>query len=179
VTQLPRPAWPWSLAWLLAPVVVCVGLLASRRFQGESAPGPGGGGGPLATGGADIDEKIAQTARRIRRKDAVLAGVVEGRRTLFQAAAMFRALSQGRPSSFWARFRDRFPGANDDERHCREVLHWLNYPHILADAGERARLIEKLERDLDEAVRRGGVKLPEVSPEELGELRPAGEPPRP
>lgn len=173
MTRFLHPFRVRSLAWLLAPAVVCVGLVASRQFQGESARAPGTGRGSVVTGGADIDLRIAETARRIRRKTAILAGVVQGWRTLFEAAALFQALNQGGPSFHWTRFRERFPGTNDEERHCREVLHWLDYPHIVADSGERARLIERLKHDLEEAIRKGGVTLPEVPPEELAGLRHA------
>jgi hypothetical protein len=171
MTQFPRPTWARPLAWLLAPVMVCLGLVAWRRFQGDPARYPDTVRGSLVTGEADIDLRVAETGRRIRRKTAALAEVVQGRRTLFEAAALFRALDQGGSSFQWARLRERFPGGSDEERHCRQVLHWLDSPYFVADPGERARLIERLKRDLEEAVRKGRVRLPEVSPEELADLR--------
>jgi hypothetical protein len=173
MTRFPRPSWVRPLAWLLAPAVVCVGLVALRQFQGRSPRDQGADGGSPATDGADIDLRIAETGHRIRRKAAILAAVVQGRRTLFEAAALFRAVNQGGTSFQWARFRERFPGANDEERHCRQVLRWLDSRHVVADPGERARLIGRLKHDLEEAIRKGGVTLPEVPPEELAAPRDA------
>jgi hypothetical protein len=56
----------------------------------------------------------------------------------------------------WDRFRERFPGASDDERFCRMLI-----DRVAGLAGSNRAVVARLEADLEEQLRRGPLRLPE------------------
>jgi hypothetical protein len=110
--------------------------------------------------GTELDREAEEALRRVAAKEETVRGVVEGRLTLGQAAARFRALDAGAPPSTRQVLAERFPAVPEDERCCREVIAW-----VAADEEKRPDggpgLARRLAAELDDAVRHGGLSLPD------------------
>jgi hypothetical protein len=108
---------------------------------------------------AEMDESNGEVLRRIDDKQEVVNALVTGRLGLFEAAARFRDLTpaEGGPRRY---LRACYPGANDDERFCREILCWV-YGMRTSRGPDVKRLVARLEGELHERLRRDGkVALP-------------------
>jgi hypothetical protein len=84
-----------------------------------------------------------------------------GRLTLLGAAARFRALDLAPPAFHWKAFRAAFRGDSDEERHCREVIAWVEMELEQTDPclalATRARLVAELEQHLKRGLRLSDV----------------------
>jgi hypothetical protein len=69
------------------------------------------------------DEDDLAVQRRILEKERVACELIDGRLTLFEAAALFRRLNEAPPRAMDATAL-RFPGDSGEERLCRLVIHW-------------------------------------------------------
>jgi hypothetical protein len=107
--------------------------------------------------GDTLDERRAAIRRCIAGKARVARDLIEGRRTLLEAAAAFRELQEAVPGYGWKAFRREYPGDSDDERFCRAVIRQVRY--ALAE-GPRAGLVERLEQELESHRQRGTLRLP-------------------
>jgi hypothetical protein len=159
------------LAWLAVLVSLACGVVfALVGVPGGPSGGPGGGflADVLAEAerGRRLDDLSGACVRRICAKHRLAEEVIAGRLGLRQAAARFRELNE-QPSAYdRERFRALYPGADDGERHCREVLAWV------ADALEDdpdpggADLVTRLEAELQESKRSraGRTATPCASP---------------
>lgn len=80
----------------------------------------------------DAENKRSQTLsdqdktvlRRLRIKDEITQDVIEGRTTLFEAAAMFRTMNASRPH-FIELLKSRFPDCEENEVHCLNVIEFV------------------------------------------------------
>jgi hypothetical protein len=108
----------------------------------------------------DLDRQVFQGTPARRAK--VLDDMVEGQCSLLEAAACFRDLNQSTPHFPWEHFRRTFPGATDEERHCRQVIELLRW-RLEVCPDDRTPAIRRLETELEEHLRRGPLHLPENS----------------
>jgi hypothetical protein len=107
---------------------------------------------------------------RSQAKEVVAREVIAGRRSLLQAAALFRELDRLPPGPFDLARLDGadaaapIPGRTDDERYCRHVLAWVRT--ILNDAppGRTEATVAQLGAEFHDVLRREGtVRLPDPS----------------
>src|SRR5262249_25337141 len=97
------------------------------------------------------DELQAQQAESLRRnalREEAVAALVAGRMTLLEAAARYRALAQETPGYHWEQFRLGYPGASDEERHCRQVIAAVQ-ARLRDKPDETAEVVARLEAELE------------------------------
>jgi hypothetical protein len=162
--------WLGGRAVLLVGVAVLGALVLLTRGwqQGDILPGWQGPDAEQAR--LEFEQRAPALHRRMQRKQRVVQAVLAGRVTLLEAAAYFRALDREGPSYNWDYFRARWPGDSDDERHCHQVLDFV-YLQMGGSNGSPAEPVNcmaeaartKLRAELDEHLRRGQLRLPEVT----------------
>jgi hypothetical protein len=111
---------------------------------------------------ANLQRRVTAALERIRTKDAIVGALIAGRLDLFEAAASFRALNRRLPPpvEFGCDLRRC---RSDAERYCRQVLAWTRSKANRRPPGTVARLVQRLEADLEDHLRRDGdVRLPAV-----------------
>src|SRR5262245_28791097 len=106
----------WGL--LLGAGLLAVGLVAADRAGGRTEEA-------AARRDDELDRFREAAAARLAAKGRLSIGLLEGRLTLLEAAARFRALNQTRREPCWASWRSPFPGRSDEEHLCREVIAWV------------------------------------------------------
>jgi hypothetical protein len=155
------PAWMRPLAWLSLPLAAAAILALSRRDVGGLGEARHDSEYAMADDDAARSEQLAGFSRRIRVKWSVIDALRLGRRTLFEAAAMFRSLDQMPPATHWEEFRRRYHGACDEERHCRQVISWMEAT-LPPESVETDATVVRLREELEEAIKHGPPQLPEV-----------------
>jgi hypothetical protein len=156
---------PGARPLLLAGVAVLVGalaLLAPASWQGDSLPG-GRGYPSEQLRLAAHEQNLRDSALRLRRKQRVSDEVLAGRLTLLEAAALFRALDHGPPPFHWDHFRISRSGNSDDERHCKELIDWVDWTQRKTDPARAEALRKDLRAELSEHLGRGPLRLPHIS----------------
>ena len=98
-------------------------------------------------------------------KERITEQVIDGRLSLLEGAAHFRAVYARRPANPYCVPKPQlFPGASEGERLCRQVIQWVRMR--LADHPSRDQVLSRLARELEETLAlRGSVLLPELLPE--------------
>jgi hypothetical protein len=112
---------------------------------------------------ADMDRHSAETVRRLVAKEDTVREVQEGRLTLWQAAARFRELDATAPASVCRETARRFPDISEDERCCRMVILWAAEAEQRQPGGGTG-LARRLTAELEDALRRGRLPLPDPAP---------------
>ena len=107
-----------------------------------------------------LEEERVRTLRRVQVRRDVVAAVMTGRMTLLQAASAFRELNRRSPSSYWGAFGHLYPGASDEERHCRQVIAYVHTELEEYPGGEN-EVVRRLEAELRGHLERGRLHLPE------------------
>jgi hypothetical protein len=107
-----------------------------------------------------LEEEHVRTLRRGQMRRDVVAAVITGRMPLLQAAGAFRELNRGAPSSYWGMFGRLYPGASDEERHCRQVIAYVRTELEEYPGGEN-EVVRRLEAALRAQLERGPLQLPE------------------
>jgi hypothetical protein len=149
-------------AGLLAAVAACcLTLTVSRRGDFWAAPWPDGGADP--SGGQEPEACVRDILRRAAAKQRLAVEVIEGRLSLVEAATRFRDLDEQPPPFHWQAFRDAFPGASDDERHCRQVLNYV-WGELQDRPDADPALLGRLEAELQDLLARGNFRLPRPDP---------------
>jgi hypothetical protein len=113
---------------------------------------------------AKLDGTRTILAQRMKAKQAVLKQLVDREITLFEAGAWFLYLNDN-PRNCPDSFRKTYPGANDAEKACRQVIAWTRRSEPeLRELGSRADMeVERLERELREHIAGNGrVVLPNL-----------------
>ena len=137
----------------------CLALAVWRGGNFWSVPRPDGLPDRAAPDGQAAADVCPNLLRRVRDKERLAGEVIEGRLSLAEAAARYRDLDAQPPPPNWEEFRRVYPGASDDERHCRQVIAnvRLELPfHPDADPA----LLGRLEAELDDLLGRGDFHLP-------------------
>ena len=125
--------------------------------------------------GPNDDEQLRAIRRRIEAKSRLAREVIDGRLTLLEAAARFRDLDLAPPPFAWDGLRCRYPGASDDELHCREVIFFVRAEQR-DRPGTDAAIVARLEAELNERLGRGDLHLPAAG---LGGGKTDGDKPKP
>jgi hypothetical protein len=106
-----------------------------------------------------LEGEVQATLRRAAAKEEVAGEAVAGRLTLFEAAARFRDLDADVTEDYRRGWRHLNEGSSDEERYCRQVLAYAEV--ALRDRTDDQTVLERLEAQLDQALARGGLCLPE------------------
>jgi hypothetical protein len=80
-------------------------------------------------------------------KHRITEDVINRGMTLREAAARFQALNEACPEYDWNGFRRTFPGATDEERHCRQVLSAVRLK-VEGDHAHGTLLLQRLEAEM-------------------------------
>jgi hypothetical protein len=127
-------------AQALRPRTPSDGVDAESRLAGDD---------DLRCRAAELDARIADTARRLSEKRAVAVALVRGELTLRRAADRFRAVIGADPAFFDYLRRCR-PGATDDELLYRNVVGFAR--NVLADWPDPPEeVLDRLDAELDAA----------------------------
>jgi hypothetical protein len=148
---------PLLLPAAAVAVVVAALLATDKRLE---RAGPAGAG--EAQRGAEMEQETRGVIDRATRKRIVVEALIAGRLTLVQAAGRFRALNRATPPFFWQQFREAYPGGSDEERHCREVIAWVEIELEDADPCLALSLRRALLGELERRLKRGKPPLPEA-----------------
>jgi hypothetical protein len=112
---------------------------------------------------ADLERQSEATVRRLVAKEDTLRELVDGRLTLWQAAARFRDLDATAPASARREAERRFPGIPAEERCCRLVIAWAAAWEERQPGGGTGRS-RRLTAELEDALRHGRLSLPDPAP---------------
>jgi len=141
-------------------VVACLGVVTARRgVHFWAAPRADEGSSPETLPGNEPSEEVAAVVRRLHEKQALAREVADGRLTLREVAARYRELDEAAPGFHWEEFRRKYPGASDEERHCREVISFVRALPPERGDGERT-VAGRLESELQASTARGDLSLP-------------------
>jgi hypothetical protein len=143
----------WGL--LLGAGLLAGGLVAADRAGGRREEA-------AARRNAELDCFREAAAARLAAKERLSAAVLEGRLTLLEAAARFRALNQTRCDPCWASWQSPFPGRSDEEHVCREVISWVGGQARQHDPCLGAVTCARLEEELEALLRQGPLRLPDL-----------------
>jgi hypothetical protein len=144
--MIDRTAWKRILVCLAAAALATAYLLRPRPVPVEEAA-------------RETDCRREATLERIDAKFLLMEEVTAGRMSLLEAAAHFRALNLAAVGKNWDRYRKEFPGATDEERHCREVLRWVQSIEAF-DPCLWLAVSTRMERELQAALAAGPIRLP-------------------
>jgi len=145
------------LLWLV-PGLVALGIALVMRWPGDAGDLPSWGDRTEEEQLAmEMEQQRLEALRRTAERQAVLDAVVAGRMDLLQAAARFRHLNGALPEPGRDIIRAFFPGASDEERVCRQVIHWMRGRGADPDGGPYESAAARLKAQLNEQLRRGGV----------------------
>jgi hypothetical protein len=120
-------------------------------FGGRAVPG-------VMDKGRELDGRMAAALARSRRIDEVAGDVADSRLSLLDGAARLRDIHRAAPAFAWERFRERYPGASDDERFCRLLI-----DRVAARSGQdRDRMrsvVARLEAEVEKRLGQGALRL--------------------
>jgi hypothetical protein len=103
------------------------------------------------------------TQQRLKAKQSLIRQLIDREITLFEAAAWFRWLNEN-PADYQDRYRETYPGLNDEEKACRQVIGWVQVELKARGFDSRGEQEQaQLEVLLSEHIaRHGRVVLPEL-----------------
>jgi hypothetical protein len=106
-----------------------------------------------------LDEAVLAVQRRTALKAEVAGDVAAGRLTLVEAAARFRRLDADAPEDYRRGWLATAEGGSEAERYCRQVL--AHVGGVLGGRDGAADILARLNRQLEEALARGDLRLPD------------------
>jgi len=111
----------------------------------------------------DDDWKLRAIGRRIQEKERLAGELIDGRLTLFEAAARFRRLNAEPPAP--PPLALSYPGDSEEERLCRQVIGWASRRLEKSDPGRANDFAGACEEELRRhKERHGRVVLPDPPP---------------
>jgi hypothetical protein len=126
----------WTYRTRIVPAILfsCIGsFFVQSRMSQEDRKSPSHDT-PNATKelGYDWDLRLAAAHRLGEARQRVARQVLAGRLSLLLAASRYQDLNECHDDFSWDQFRVHFPGANDDERACRQVIQFakIELEHI-------------------------------------------------
>jgi hypothetical protein len=180
--MLEQPARPSSLSRLaltpselllvLACVLVC--LAGARRLwpgspqQAQTQP-------DIETQrrhASAMDRHLVVLRKRQTARGQIVRRLLAGELTLWQAAAWFDHLNKTpaeHPTVLVV-----VPGRSAEEKVCRQVLNWVQIAAQREPSRETEATLRRLSKELEEALARGPVVLPDFHPDEEGRTPDTG-----
>src|SRR3954453_8614129 len=119
MTRPPRPTRP-ATAWAALLACLAVGALLESRACRLPLPGDRPGGDAAQAPG--LEGRMEALRRRAAARLRLGRDLIRGRVKLEEAASLAAALSRMPPPFRWEVPRARYPGASDEELHCRELI---------------------------------------------------------
>jgi hypothetical protein len=99
--------------------------------------------------------------QRLQGKDKITRDLLDGRLSLFEAAARFRKLEE-LTSEYIGYSREPRPGETVEENLCHQVIRWVHHEAAVRTYPEPDQLAQRLEEELREHIQQHGrVRLPE------------------
>jgi hypothetical protein len=111
----------------------------------------------------ELDRQSKRDIGRVTAKAGAAQEVMEGRLTLWQAAALFRVLEADEQALNRRIRARRYPAATDEERCCREVIGWVAAKEEKQPEGGQG-VARRLTAELEDALRRDRLSLPDPAP---------------
>jgi hypothetical protein len=112
--------------------------------------------------GQELENQTKLVMQRSAAKDAVVADVIDGRLTLLEAAAKFRAINASSPRAEHWLTSYQYPDQPYDLALCRSVIERVELQLHAQSSGQREGPVARLETELAEHLRRHGrVCLPD------------------
>jgi hypothetical protein len=111
--------------------------------------------------GQQMEEEDRLVTRRVMDKLWLGQELRAGRLTLLETAARLRAIDRRPPAFQWELFRATYPGASDEERHCREAIAFVRAGFVDEPEEIVTETVTRLEAELQRLLVRGEVHLPE------------------
>jgi hypothetical protein len=149
----------WAVVAALATVASCWLVVSLTRHTAFSADPGEDGADPQAPRDREVPNLCEALDQCAAERYALAGEVIEGRLTLLRAAARFRDLNARPPMFNWRAFRKIYPGDSDDERHCRQVIHFVRQGAQLRPGADPA-VADRLEAELGDLLERGDLRLP-------------------
>jgi hypothetical protein len=112
--------------------------------------------------GADLDRQARGYLHRLERRERVMHALLDGKVTLLEGAALFRALDHEPPLFHWGYFRTFWPGDTDEERHCHELIGFVYSVLSSTDQVRAEEVRDRLRAELCERLCDGPLELPDV-----------------
>jgi hypothetical protein len=140
-------------------VPCCLALALSQAPNFSDVPGPAGADSTEAPGVVAADPRCQEIDRSSAEKRRLAGEVIAGQLSLLEAAARFRDLDERPPAACRRGLRAAFPGASDDECHCRAVLSYVR-EELWHRPGADPAAADRLEAELRALLERGDPRLP-------------------
>ncbi len=154
----------WSVPLLAFAVTATAGIAAGYLLRPHPAPAPPerlADSAPEMTRWEWSDAR-PDIARSSEERRQIARRVIDGTSTLVEAAAAMRRIDRRSPQFRWEAFRAVAPQTTDAERHCREVIFWVE--HVLSSGREADELVGHLEAEIECRRQDGSLALPDDAP---------------
>jgi hypothetical protein len=148
-----------GLSSLALALALLPGLAAAVGLDLWNVPATFNALGQAAEFDRRLDEEMLAVQVRTALKDEAAEDVAAGRLTLVEAAAGFRRLDADAPDDYRRGWLATAEGGSDDERYCRQVL--AHVGGVLRDGADAADVLAGLNRQLEEILARGDLRLPD------------------
>jgi hypothetical protein len=148
-----------GLSSLALALALLPGLAAAVGLDLWNVPATFNALGQAAEFDRRLDEEVLAVQVRTALKDEVAEDVAAGRLTLVEAAARCRDLDAGASEDYRRGWLATAEGRSDEERYCRQVL--AHVGPVLRGRDDAPDVLAGLNRQLEEALARGDLRLPD------------------
>jgi hypothetical protein len=102
--------------------------------------------------GENLDAQIQAVSYNLAAKNRIAAAVEAGQLSLLDAADRYRKLNESQPDFDWPAFRERIPAGSEEERHCRQVLGWVEARLRIDQPEKLEAVMARLEAELQHSL---------------------------
>jgi hypothetical protein len=106
----------------------------------------------------ELGLQLEATQRRSQARLRIAQDLIADRLTLLEAAEHFRDLNEGMSAIQREQWREQFHGATDQERHCWQVLLWVD-ARLHQDPPRALAVVSRLEAELRTHLKQETLKL--------------------
>jgi hypothetical protein len=151
-----------SIVGVAAIVALMFRHSASEETVNRMLPGPIGQWYVAVTHQQELEDEVKRVQQRCDAKIAVVADVIAGRLTLFEAAARFRGLNASNPQAEYWLTTYAYPDQPYELALCRSVIDRVAVKLRSQASGEPDDTVARLEAELAEHLNRHGrICLPD------------------
>jgi hypothetical protein len=105
--------------------------------------------------GQELDDQVKRARQRCDAKDALVADVIAGRQTLFQAAVQFRTLDASNPhAAHWLGYQ--YPDQPYEVALCHSIIHRVKLELHARASEQEDDIVSRLKAELAEHLRHYG-----------------------